>query len=163
MLLVDNSFIPSLFLFGTHTWHKLLGTRARISGLCWWPVLHCWYLSSMSSLSQQCIFSIHITWKDGIVSWKLSERKCKAIPITKTGEVISRCNKNYIHLHLLLGALHLLLRIDACRPYWISNYYLTTVLHQHLGMRFLHTCQPGDSSLLDIMIFTIISAFVTSN
>lgn len=44
-----------------------------------------------------------------------------------------------MHLHLLLGALYLLLRIEACRPYWISNYYLTMVLHQHLGMCFLHT------------------------
>lgn len=42
MLLVDNSFIPSLFLFGTGTWHELVGRRVRISDLCWWPVLHCW-------------------------------------------------------------------------------------------------------------------------
>lgn len=71
--------------------------------------------------------------------------------MTKTGEVISRCNDSYIHLHLLLSALHLLSRIDACGPYCFSNYYLTTVLHQHLGTHFLHTCQSGDSSLPGIM------------
>lgn len=54
------------------------------------------------------------------------------------------------------------LRIDACRPFWISNYHLTTVFSIHECLFFPLVSLEKAVSLLDIMIFNIILSFVTS-